>query len=251
MGRSTARARWPASPAAEWAERRAGHAALDRRPRGAGHRRPLGACGTTRRSTGRAADLIAVRSTWDYDRRCGEFLGWARRSERGRCSTAPTSSRGTPTRATWSTSDDGLPVVPTRRRPTTAVPTFAAAVERFGHVVVKPRIGAGGPGRRGRRPTAGLRPPPRRADRRPLGRPAAGRVGPDHDGETSVFVIDGHAVVPGRQAAVRRRDPGARAVRRYVALGRADRRERRARRARRSRTVVDRSATTSSTAAST
>ena len=29
-----------------------------------------------------AADLVAVRSTWDYHRRCPEFLAWARRVER-------------------------------------------------------------------------------------------------------------------------------------------------------------------------
>src|SRR6478735_6104789 len=29
------------------------------------------------------ADLVVVRSTWDYHRRCPEFLAWAREVERG------------------------------------------------------------------------------------------------------------------------------------------------------------------------
>lgn len=93
-----------------------------------------------------AADLVAVRSTWDYHRRLGEFLTWARAVD--------ASSRllnGAEVFA-WNADKAYLhelaaPVVPTELLDdTTLVTGLGAALERWGSVVVKPRTGAGGVG---------------------------------------------------------------------------------------------------------
>ena len=61
-----------------------------------------------------AADLVAVRSAWDYHRRCPEFLAWAQRVERisPLLNGAELSSPGTPTRPTSSSSPSTCPSYP-------------------------------------------------------------------------------------------------------------------------------------------
>jgi glutathione synthase/RimK-type ligase-like ATP-grasp enzyme len=94
------------------------------------------------------ADLVAVRSTWDYHRRCPDFLAWARRVER----VSPLLN-GADVFA-WNADKaylvdllDELPVVPTRLMDeSTLVTGLAAGIEEFGAIVVKPRIGASGVG---------------------------------------------------------------------------------------------------------
>ena len=91
-----------------------------------------------------AADLVAVRSTWDYTQRAAEFLAWARRVD-----TATALLNGAEVFA-WNHDKsylaglDGVPAVPTRTADTVA--ELAAAVAEFGTSVVKPRVGAGGGG---------------------------------------------------------------------------------------------------------
>ena len=95
-----------------------------------------------------AADLVAVRSTWDYHRRCAEFLDWARTVE-----------KETPflngvevfawnaDKAYLAAIADRVPVVPTELLDDrTLVTGLAAALDRFGTVVVKSRTGASGVG---------------------------------------------------------------------------------------------------------
>ncbi len=91
-----------------------------------------------------AADLVAVRSTWDYIERHEEFVAWARRvDEVGRQLNdadvfAWNVDKG------YLTGLGDLPVVPTRTA--TTLPELVAGVTEFGTAVVKPRIGAGGAG---------------------------------------------------------------------------------------------------------
>ncbi|CAB4775182.1 unannotated protein [freshwater metagenome] len=98
-----------------------------------------------------AADLVAVRSTWDYHRRLPEFLGWARSVE----ARVPLLN-GAEVFA-WNADksyllelahgDPAVPVVPTRLlEDRDLVPTLRAAIEELGTVLVKPRTGAGGVG---------------------------------------------------------------------------------------------------------
>jgi glutathione synthase/RimK-type ligase-like ATP-grasp enzyme len=93
-----------------------------------------------------AADLVAVRSTWDYYRRAADFLAWARR--------VPRLLNGADVFA-WNADKAylrdlaaaGVPTVPTELLDDeTLVDGLAAATERWGTVVVKPRTGAGGVG---------------------------------------------------------------------------------------------------------
>lgn len=95
-----------------------------------------------------AADLIAVRSTWDYHRRAGEFLAWARGVDDRLLNGAATFA--------WN-ADKGylvelaghVPTVPTRRVEDRSEALRAALAEelaRWGAVVVKPVTGAGGVG---------------------------------------------------------------------------------------------------------
>ena len=92
-----------------------------------------------------AADLVAVRSTWDYMERHEEFVAWAR--EAG----AVTSLLNGADVFAWNVDKvyltglgDGLAVVPTRTA--TTVEELAEGVRAFGTAVVKPRVGAGGAG---------------------------------------------------------------------------------------------------------
>jgi glutathione synthase/RimK-type ligase-like ATP-grasp enzyme len=135
------------------------------------------------------AAVIAVRSTWDYDQRVGEFIGWA-------AGLGPVLLNGhevfrwnTDKRYLLDLHRAGLPVVPTVAADT--VEQVRAEARRLGIAVVKPRVGAGGRG------LEVVRDPD-------TWEPYAGRPGPwvvqplvesiHHDGEMSVFVIAGRAV---------------------------------------------------------
>ena len=92
-----------------------------------------------------AADLVAVRSTWDYDTRRADFLGWARE-------VGPHLLHG-PELFRWNTDKaylldlagvSGLRVVPTVVADNLV--DVRAAIGRVGTAVVKPRHGAGGRG---------------------------------------------------------------------------------------------------------
>jgi glutathione synthase/RimK-type ligase-like ATP-grasp enzyme len=91
-----------------------------------------------------AADLVAVRSTWDYTEHAEEFVAWARRVE------DVTSLLNGADVFDWNHDKAYLadlaavPVVPTRTADT--VEELSAAVASFGTSVVKPRVGAGGAG---------------------------------------------------------------------------------------------------------
>ena len=90
-----------------------------------------------------AADVVAVRSTWDYHRRTDEFLGWARLVE-----TRTLLLNGADVFA-WNAdkgylADLDLPHVPTALLDDPA--GLADATARWGSCVVKPRVGASGVG---------------------------------------------------------------------------------------------------------
>jgi glutathione synthase/RimK-type ligase-like ATP-grasp enzyme len=94
------------------------------------------------------ADLVAVRSTWDYHRRSAEFLAWARKVE------ARTRLLNGADVFAWNADKSYLvplaadvPCVPTRLvDDATLVTGLEDAVDAWGEVVVKPRTGAGGVG---------------------------------------------------------------------------------------------------------
>ncbi len=94
-----------------------------------------------------AADLVAVRATWDYDARVEEFLGWAERIEAAGARVL--NGAGV---FTWNTdkaylaalAEAGVPVVPTVV--VDGEESLPAAVAEFGRAVVKPRTAAGGRG---------------------------------------------------------------------------------------------------------
>lgn len=89
------------------------------------------------------ADLVAVRSTWDYTARWHEFLGWARGLDRSRLLNSAAVFE-------WNVDKSYLARLPQGM----AIPTVVAddeaqvraAVAHFGASVVKPRVGAGGEG---------------------------------------------------------------------------------------------------------
>ncbi|MCW2792195.1 MAG: hypothetical protein JWO76_1293, partial [Nocardioides sp.] len=95
-----------------------------------------------------AADLVAVRATWDYQRRHAEFVRWTRAVER-----STPFLNGADVFA-WNADKaylldlaDRVPVVPTELvDDRTLVPGLRAAVDRHGTVVIKPRTGASGVG---------------------------------------------------------------------------------------------------------
>ncbi|HVK28856.1 MAG TPA: hypothetical protein VM575_10970 [Nocardioides sp.] len=94
------------------------------------------------------ADLVAVRSTWDYHRRLPAFLAWA-----GRVEAVTPLLNGAEVFA-WNADKiylaelaDVVPVVPTAPLDDTDLAGgLARALERWRRVVVKPRTGAGGVG---------------------------------------------------------------------------------------------------------
>lgn len=139
-----------------------------------------------------AADLVAVRSTWDYHRRCADFLAWARTVE-----DQTTLFNGADV-FEWNhdkaylTGLGDLPVVPTALLDdTNLVSGLQAAVDRFGTAVIKPRTGAGGVGVVVAQSTS---------DQRLEGLTAAPWVvqplveSVRTHGESSVYVFDGRAV---------------------------------------------------------
>lgn len=94
------------------------------------------------------ADLVAVRSTWDYHRRLPAFLAWAGRVEavtpllNGAAVFAWNADKGYLTELA-----DVVPTVPTGLLDDADLAGgLARALERWGRVVVKPRTGAGGVG---------------------------------------------------------------------------------------------------------
>jgi len=95
-----------------------------------------------------AARLVAVRSAWDYHRRCVEFLGWARETA------AVTRMLNGPDVFAWNADKSYLlelgrdvPTVPTALLDdATLASGLRDAIERWHTVVIKPRTGAGGVG---------------------------------------------------------------------------------------------------------
>ncbi len=95
-----------------------------------------------------AADLVAVRATWDYHRRLGPFLAWAREVE------ARTTLLNDTDTFVWNHDKAYLhelgasvPVVPSE--PATdddLLEGLRRGLQRWGSVVVKPRVGASGVG---------------------------------------------------------------------------------------------------------
>lgn len=134
------------------------------------------------------ADLVAVRSTWDYDLRLKEFLGWA-------SSVGSILLHGTEV-FRWNTDksyltdlarQSTLPMIPTVLA---ANPVdLRAAISRFGTSVVKPRVGCNGRGMVIVYDAETWLP----VDRGPwVIQPLVDSV--FHEGEVSVFVINGHPV---------------------------------------------------------
>jgi len=134
------------------------------------------------------AGLVAVRSTWDYDVRLPEFLGWAGRVGPGLLHGAEVFR--------WNTDKaylvelaraDLVPVVPTVT--VDDLSDLRAAVDRFGDCVVKPRVGAGG---RGVFVVTDDSDPATPRPGQLIAQPLVESV--RTDGEISVFVIDGRPV---------------------------------------------------------
>lgn len=94
------------------------------------------------------AGLVAVRSTWDYHRRCPEFLAWAE------ATAAVTPVLNGPAAFVWNADKsyllalaDRVPVVPTRLLQDAGLLTgLSDALDDWSTVVIKPRVGAGGRG---------------------------------------------------------------------------------------------------------
>jgi glutathione synthase/RimK-type ligase-like ATP-grasp enzyme len=95
-----------------------------------------------------AADIVAVRSTWDYQRRCREFLDWARATERvTRLLNGAEVFAWNADKAYLTELAAVVDVVPTSLLDNaTLVTGLQAAVDRWGTTVIKPRTGAGGVG---------------------------------------------------------------------------------------------------------
>lgn len=89
------------------------------------------------------ADLVVVRSTWDYAVRAPEFLAWTRSLDQSRLLNGADVFEWNHDK-TYLTELDPLPTVPTRLA--TAQSEFATAIAEFGTAVVKPRVSAGGAG---------------------------------------------------------------------------------------------------------
>ncbi|WP_210439870.1 ATP-grasp domain-containing protein [Nocardioides xinjiangensis] len=90
-----------------------------------------------------AADLVAVRSTWDYVARHTEFLGWTASLDQSRLLNGHDVFAWNHDKR-YLTELGDLPAVPTLLADDRAA--LADAVRRFGSAVVKPRVGAGGAG---------------------------------------------------------------------------------------------------------
>jgi glutathione synthase/RimK-type ligase-like ATP-grasp enzyme len=90
-----------------------------------------------------AADVVAVRSTWDYVTRHAEFLAWAASLDQTRLLNGADVFAWNHDKR-YLTDLGDLPVVPTLLADDRA--GLADAVRRLGTAVVKPRVGAGGAG---------------------------------------------------------------------------------------------------------
>ena len=131
-----------------------------------------------------AADLVAVRSTWDYTERPEEFLAWARAVDgRTLLLNGADVFAWNHDKAYLAELGDGARRA--RRAPPTPSRSSRAAVAAFGTAVVKPRVGAGGGGvivvDDPADPRLGtvIQSHPAAAVGGPVGRAAAGRVGAD------------------------------------------------------------------------
>ena len=127
----------------EWAEGEPGHAALDAAltAHGLASRWVVWDDLTVDWGT---AEVVAVRSTWDYDGRLGEFLGWASGVGPALLNGARVFRWNTDKRYLIELQDAGLPVVPTVAADT--IFEVRAAADKYGLAVVKPRVGSGGRG---------------------------------------------------------------------------------------------------------
>lgn len=134
------------------------------------------------------AKLVCVRSTWDYDTRLQDFLGWAH-------GVGPSLLHGVEA-FRWNTDKSYLTDLAKMSKVPT-VPTviadnpvdLRAAISRFGTAVVKPRVGAGGRGIVIVYDAESWLP----VDRGPwIVQPLLESV--HHEGEVSVFVIGGQPV---------------------------------------------------------
>jgi glutathione synthase/RimK-type ligase-like ATP-grasp enzyme len=95
-----------------------------------------------------AAELVAVRATWDYHRRTAQFLAWAHRVEsRTRLLNGADLFDWNADKSYLVGLADLVPCVPTALlEDRTLVAGLADAAARWGSVVVKPRVGASGIG---------------------------------------------------------------------------------------------------------
>lgn len=89
------------------------------------------------------ADLVAVRSTWDYVHHHTEFLGWARSLDQARLLNGADVFQWNHDKR-YLLDLDALPTVPTAW--VTSATQLVAAVDGLGTAVVKPAVGAGGEG---------------------------------------------------------------------------------------------------------
>ena len=89
------------------------------------------------------ADLVAVRSTWDYVHHHTEFLGWARSLDQSRLLNGADVFPWNHDKR-YLLDLDALPTVPTAW--VTSATQLVAAVDGLGTAVVKPAVGAGGEG---------------------------------------------------------------------------------------------------------
>lgn len=143
-----------------------------------------------------AADLVAVRATWDYDARLEDFLAWTRRLEEPGVRVlngGPVFRWNLDKAYLVELAATGLEVVPTVA--VDGEEDLPPAIARFGEAVVKPRIGAGGRGVVVFDLTDGG---PADLDESQL-RPGPWVVQPlvasvRTEGESSVFVLDGRPV---------------------------------------------------------
>ncbi len=170
-----------------------------------------------------AADIVAVRSTWDYQRRCAEFLDWARATER-----VSSLLNGAEVFA-WNADKSYLTelgavvdVVPTGLLDNVSLVTgLQAAVDRWGTAVIKPRTGAGG---------VGVVVADSIQDYRLVGLTQAPWIvqplveSVRTSGETSVYVLGGRAVSQIDKQAAEWGDPSAGVLRRQQPGGRSRRR---------------------------
>ena len=139
-----------------------------------------------------AAQLVAVRATWDYENRREEFLAWARAVGPGLLNGADVFAWNTDKAYLLELVAAGLPVVPTVLARTPA--EVAEAVAGFGRSVCKPTVAASGRGLvvlDGAGDPAGTGPW--------LVQPVVESV--HTQGEVSVFVLGGSAVAQVRKVA--------------------------------------------------